>query len=158
MILDPGTNSNPTIEKALDLIEKPGETLENFKVKGLGLKLVLFGLAEIQALRLSKLSGLVYKLEEELLDPAKIRTLEPKMLFGLYNMASKSLTESSEFVERTLKNVNWDEMETGLLQVKSQQATKNDTGIDSDDSAEILSFIAKLKAQKDGEESKGSAN
>lgn len=49
-------------------------------------------------------------------------------------------------------------METGLLQVKSQQATKNDTGIDSDDSAEILSFIAKLKAQKDSEESKGSAN
>ncbi len=156
MIIDKGTLESPTIEKALLLVDQPAETLENWRVKGLGLRLVLMGLAEVQALRLSRLAGMVYRLEEELLDQEKIRTLEPKMLFGLYNMASKSLTESSEFVERTLKSMNWADLETELLQLKVQDTTKGKQGIGSEDSAELLSFIARLKAQKDKEEGEGS--
>ena len=147
MILDKGTLESPTIEHALGLVDRQADSLESWRVKGLGLRLVLFGLAEVQALRLSRLAGMVYKLEEELLDSEKIRTLEPKMLFGLYQMSSKALTESSEFVERTLKAMNWSDLETELLQVKAQAATQDKTGISAEDSAELLSFIARLKAQ-----------
>ena len=144
--------ASPTIEKALALVDRQADNMENWRIKGLGLRLVLMGLAEVQALRLSRLAGMVYSLEEELLDPEKIRTLEPKMLFGLYSMASKSLAESSEFIERTLKATDWTALETELLQVKSQEVSKNKAGIGIDDSAELLSFIAKLKAQKDKED------
>ena len=68
MILDKGDLTSPTIEHALELVDRQADSLESWRVKGLGLRLVLFGLAEVQALRLSRLAGMVYKLEEELLD------------------------------------------------------------------------------------------
>lgn len=149
MIIDKGDLTSPTIEKALALVDRQAETLESWRIKGLGLRLVLMGLAEVQALRLSRLAGMVYRLEEELLDQEKIRNFEPRMLFGLYQMSSKALIESSEFVERTLKAMDWSSLETELLQVKAQETTKTQTGIATEDSEELLSFIAKLKAHHD---------
>lgn len=151
MIITDDAGKSPTIEKALELVDRQADNLETWRIKGLGLRLVLLGLAEVQALRVSRLGGMVYKLEEELLNTEKIRTLEPKLLFGLYNLAAKSLTESSEFIERTLKTVDWSAMETELLQVKAQEANKTTEGIDAADSEEILSFIAQMKARKDKE-------
>lgn len=148
MILDK-ENASPTINKALELVDRQAETLDTWKIKGLGLRLVLFGLAEVQALRLSRLAGMVYHLEETILDDEKIRTMEPKMLFGLYNLASKSLTESSEFVERVLKTMDWNELETQLLSMKAQETTKNNAGLSAEDSDELLNFLARLKSEQD---------
>jgi hypothetical protein len=150
--------TSPTIENALGLIDRKAETLESWRIKGLGLRLVLMGLAEVQALRLSRLAGMVYTLEEELFDPEKIRTFEPKMLIGLYQMSSKALSESSEFVERTLKGMDWSSLETELLQVKAQETTKTQQGIPAEDAGEILALIARMKAVSDrenGEKSRG---
>jgi len=149
MIINDGDMTSPSIEKALELLDRPADNLESYRIKGLGLRLVLMGLAEVQALRLSRLSTMVYALEQELLDPEKIRILEPKMLFGLYQLSSKALTESSEFVERTLKNIDWSEMETELLQVRATEVKPDKSGISAEDSEELLQFISRLKHEKD---------
>lgn len=156
MIITDDAAKSPTIEKALELVDRQADNLESWRIKGLGLRLVLLGLAEVQALRVSRLGGMVYELEKELLDKDKIRTLEPKLLFGLYNLAAKSLEESSAFIERTLKTVDWSAIETELLQVKAQNVSKTTEGLDAADSEELLAFIAKMKAKKDKEEGEGS--
>jgi hypothetical protein len=112
------------------------------------------GLAEVQALRISKLAGMVYALEEQLLDPEKIRTLEPKMLFGLYQVSVRALNDSSEFVERTLKSIDWNSLEAELLHARAQQVSDNKASLGSEESAELLSFIAQMKAEREGKNDK----
>jgi hypothetical protein len=147
MILDE-KNSSPTIEDALQLVDGKAETFESWKLKGLGLRLVLLGLSEVQALRLSKLAGLVYKIEENLLDPKKLTELEPKQLFQLYQLSTKALAESSEFVERTLKATDWSNLETELITVKAKEASANNqSGLDANTAQELLSAFAKMQAQ-----------
>jgi len=148
MILDE-KSASPTIEDALKLVDSKADNFEAWKIKGLGLRLVLFGLAEVQALRLSKLGGLVCKLEENLLDPKKITELEPKQLFQLYQLSTKALTESSDFIAQTLKATDWSNLETELLQVKAKEAsTSSESGLDAVAAQDLLSALAKLQANK----------
>jgi hypothetical protein len=149
MILE-NNNSVPTIEDALKLVDNKAESFEGWKIKGLGLRLVLLGLSELQALRLSKLAGLVFKMEKELLSEETLRNLEPKQLFQLYQLSTKALTESSEFVERTLKTTNWAELETELLQAKAHQVNADGSGLDSATAQELLSALAKMNADAQG--------
>ena len=152
MILDE-KNLSPTIQDALELIDGKAENFESWKLKGLGLRLVLLGLSEVQALRLSKLSGLVFRLEGELLDPKKIAELEPKQLFQLYQLSTKALSESSEFVERTLKATDWSNLETELLTVKAKEASANNqSGLDTATAQELLSALAQMQAQSQSSE------
>ncbi len=149
MILDEDTLTNASMESALSLLERKADSLETYRIKGLSLRLVLFGLAEIQALRLSRLGSFVYTLEQELLDPKKIQTLDPRMLLSLYSLASKSLVESSEFIERVTKNMNYEELEVGLLQMRASEVKPDKSGISAEDSDELLNFISRLKAEKE---------
>jgi hypothetical protein len=153
MIFDQEQNTVPTIEDALQLVGGKADSFEGWKMKGLGLRLVLMGLAEMQALRLSKLAGMVFKVEKILIDEDNIRNLEPKQLFALYQMTTRALTESSEFVERTLKSVQWGDLETELLQAKAkQQSGGNSSGIDAQAAEELLTTLARLKAQQSDKE------
>lgn len=146
MILDK-KNESPTIESALRLVDSSAESFEDWKTKGLGLRLVLLGLAEVQALRLSKLAGIVCEVENNLLSTDMINDLEPKQLFQLYQLSTKALTESSEFVERTLKTVSWSDLEEELLQVKAQEVNNGkNSGLDSSTAQDLLSALAKLQA------------
>ena len=146
MILDKDTKTSPTIDGALMLVGKKAQDYEGWKLKGLGLRLVLLGLAEMQALRLSSLAGIVYELEGKLLDDEIIRNLEPKQLFQLYQLATKSLVESSDYIERTLKATNWGEMETELLQAKAKQVSgSEETQLDSATAQELLGHLARMQ-------------
>ena len=129
------------------LVGKKAQDYEGWKLKGLGLRLVLLGLAEVQALRLSSLAGIVYELEGKLLDDEIIRNLEPKQLFQLYQLATKSLVESSDYIERTLKATNWSEMETELLQVKARQVSgeSEETQLDAATAQELLGHLARMQ-------------
>ena len=149
MILDKTTNTAPTIDEALAIVDTKAESFNDWKSKGLGLRLVLLGLAEVQSLRLSKLAGMVYEIEGQLLDKEKIRNLEPKQLFHLYQLTSKALVESSDFVERTLRTTDWAEMESGLLQVKAKEAASGDSKLDTATAQEMLTMLAKMQAQQD---------
>lgn len=141
-------NSVPTIEEALKLVDTKAENFDGWKVKGLGLRLVLLGLSELQALRLSKLAGMVYKIEGQLLNKETIDGLDPKQLFQLYQLSTKALTESSEFVERTLKSTQWAEIETELLQAKAQEVSNDGVGLDAGTAQELLAALAKINADK----------
>jgi hypothetical protein len=146
MILDKTTKTAPTIDEALALVDRKATSIEGWKVKGLGLRLVLLGLAEVQALRLSKLAGLVYEVEGRLIDDETIAELEPKQLFQLYQLSTKALTESSDFVERTLKNVQWNDIEAELLQAKASQLSEEDASISTSDAKDLLAMLSQLQA------------
>lgn len=147
-ILDMDKNEVPTIEDALSLVGKKGESIEHWKIKALGLRQVLLGLAEVQALRVSKLAGMVFRLEDELMSEDKIRELEPKQLFGLYRTATEQMTVASDYITAALKTTNWADFESGLLQSRANEASGGeDSGI-SDISGDLLAIIAKAKAGK----------
>ena len=138
-----------TIEDALTLVDKKADSYEAWKTKGLGLRLVLLGLAELQSRRLKRLAVTVYEIENELLGTERLRDLNSKQLFSLYQLTTKALSESSEFVERTLRNVQWDQMETELLQVEAQKATQQeDLAFSTEAAQELLTVLARLQAEK----------
>ena len=117
------TEVSPTMGQAMEFVDRKADNFEAWRIKGLGLQLVLFGLAEVQAQRMGNLSGLVTLLEKKLLNRDMLRTLEPKQIFALYRMSTEALTEASGFVERTVKNINWKEIEAQLLEVSAADAT-----------------------------------
>jgi hypothetical protein len=149
MILDRKTNTVPTIDDALKLVEKKGDTFDSLQIKGLGLRLVLLGLAEVQALRMSRLAGMVYRIEEKLLTEDTLEKLEPKQLFSLYNMSTRALVESSEYVERTLKGVDWSEIEAQLMTAKGAdlKSEANADGNLKDVSEDLLAVLARAQAE-----------
>jgi hypothetical protein len=154
IILDKETNKVPTIQSALDLVGQHGETIESWKTKALGLRQVLLGLAEVQALRISNLAGMVVKLEEELLSDQTIRELEPKQMFGLYRTATEQMQFASEYITTALKSMNWDDFQTSLLQAKAHEVSqKSDSGL-SEMSGELLAALSRMKAEMGNEETK----
>ena len=145
----------PAIEEALKLVARDANTFEDWKTKGLGLRLAILGLAGAQTQRMSKLAGMVVNIEDKLLNKEVINELEPKHLFQLYQLATKSLSESYEFVERSLKNANWSEIETELLQVKAQgMSGDGQSGFDAQTAQELLTMFAKAQAKGGTDEAK----
>lgn len=140
-----------TIDSSLDLISQPGNTYTDFKLKGLGLQQALIGLAELHALRLSKLGVLVYKLEEKILEDDFLGNLEdPKILFSLYRLTQDSLTASSEYVQAVVKNVDWSKFENDMsLAVLNEGVHSEDPGI-SAAAKELLNLAAAMAAKARG--------
>lgn len=145
-IIDRDTNTSPTMDQAMGFVDRKADSFESWRIKGLGLQLVLMGLAEVQALRMNKLAGMVIGLEEKLMNKEMLRNLEPKQLFSLYRMTTEALDASSTFVERTVKNVNWKEMEAQLMEAQAAEQTEGDAGI-HDAADDLLSVLAKAQAQ-----------
>lgn len=146
-ILNLDKNEVPTITTALNFVGKRGDSYEAWKIKALGLRQVLLGLAEVQALRISKLSGMVYRLEEELMGEEKLRELDPKQLYGLYRTATEQMQVASDYITQTLKSTNWSDFEGELLQSKASELSESaDSGI-ADISGDLLTALARAKAE-----------
>lgn len=137
---------NQTIEDALDLVSKKGAGYADWKRKSLGLRQVLIGLAEVQALRVSKLAGMVVQLEKELLSEEKLRNLDAKQLYGLYRTATESLQVSSQYIQDTLKSTNWKEFETELLAYTASETPDAPHDL-REVSDELLTILAQMRGQ-----------
>ena len=133
-ILSPD-KENKTIKFALKLIDAASEDLSGLKTKELGLSLVLFGLAEVQALRISRLSSLVYLLENELLKPENIEDLEPRKLVELYRMSAEALRNAHDYVRSTVSSVKWEQFEAQLLTLANEES--GESKIDDSKASEI---------------------
>lgn len=154
MIIDNDTNTSPTMDQAMGFVDRKADSFESWRIKGLGLQLVLMGLAEVQALRMNRLSGMVISLEEKLMNKEMLRNLEPKQLFSLYRMSTEALEASSTFVERIVKNVNWKEMEAQLMEAQAAETQEGDAGINAA-ADDLLAVLAKAQAQVNQENVSG---
>lgn len=137
--------NNQTIDQALGFVNRSADSFESWRAKGLGLQLVLMGLAEIQALRMSKLANLVVTLENNLMHKEALRDLKPQQLFSLYRITVEALDNSSTFVERVVKNINWKEMEDQLTEAKVAETQIIDTGL-HETADDLLLLLAQAEA------------
>lgn len=135
-----------TINDALELVDKSTGTPDEWRTKGVGLQLVLLGLAEIQALRVSQLGGIVYKLERSIFKEVDLSKLSADKIIDLYEMATDALSASSTYVDKALKSVNWNELESSLLKVAAMNSEYNtESSKETTELAEdLLQQISKL--------------
>lgn len=132
--------SNRTIDNAIKVVDDSGKELSvsTIRDKRVGLKLVLLGLAEIQALRISNLSGKIYTLENEVFSLDNMRDLDPRKLTELYNTAVSSMKDATDYVKHTVSSFQWDELE---LSVAASAVNNNSS---SDDQSNISDIASKL--------------
>ncbi|QIG71471.1 hypothetical protein EVB32_359 [Rhizobium phage RHph_TM39] len=120
-----------SIDYAIQLVDRKVNGFNDWRIKEVGLQLALFGLAEVQAKRVSNLSALVYNLESQVFSEDTIRNLEPSKLVGLYKMGVEALNESSSYVRSTLKSIDWGNVEAQLLALAATDpADKTQAGTD----------------------------
>lgn len=111
--IDRNGNSK-SIEQGLQFTSVNPSSFSEWKVKEVGLQLVLFGLAELQALRIQNLSSVVYTLENAVFDKNTIKELEPRRLLEMYQLSISSLNDSSNYVKNTLKTIDWTSIEAHI--------------------------------------------
>ena len=120
-------NSSATLTHALKLIDKTGEDFSAYKIRGLGLKVALLGVAEIQALRLSTLAVQVHQIEERLFSDKNYREMDTKTLMSLYKTSVNSMNDSTSYLAQIVGTTKWKELEADLTQLAIADAqSKND--------------------------------
>lgn len=130
---------NPTIQTAMNLVTGSAVDMNRWKAKTLGLQMVLLGLAEVQALRVSNLSGTVVHLEERVFQKENLENLTLETLVALYELANKSLGISSDFIKDTLRRTDWDRFEDQIFDLKEKaKAIEHDNTVEVDEIANQL--------------------
>lgn len=120
-----------TINKALELVKKSGTDYSALRTKGLGLSIALLGLAEIQCERLANLGDVVLRLEQKVFSNETLNDLDAKAIVNLYSMATRSLNESSQYIQTTVQSTKWEEIETQLVQMAVQsRGSKTESSIE----------------------------
>ena len=148
-IINTNTQTATTIDQALKLVSLPGKDLSLWRIKSLGLRQVLLGLAEVQSLRLSRLSTLVYLIEQQIANKAELGNLEAKQLFALYRLTTESLKDASDYVQSIVKGMDWKDFEAELLMAVANETTdtKGDTQELREASKEILMALSQMIAR-----------
>jgi len=139
--------SNTTMSTAIKLVDREQTSDTAWRSKELGLNLVLLGLAEVQALRLSQLSGLVYQLEQRVFSDETLRELDARKLIDVYRLGVESMNDAAAYVKGAVKAADWEKIELDLMTMAKSEST--DTARQGESTAEIASALlaemAKLK-------------
>ena len=140
----------PGIEKPLrDLVHRNAETLPQFRIKGLGLRQVLLEYAAVNALRLSRLSAMMYKLEEDISELVFSGRVDPKQMPFIYKLLTDSSKDAALFIQNLLKEIDWNTMESDIL-LSITQNEENQTSTDSKSmellAKEVLTTLARHAA------------
>lgn len=138
----------------MNLVTGSDVDLNRWKAKTLGLQMVLLGLAEVQALRVSNLSGTVVKLEKEVFKEENLKDLDLNTLVALYELANKSLGVSSDFIKDTLRRTDWDRFEDQIFDLKEKaKAIEHKDTVEVDEVAnELLKRLRVMKTVKEPKE------
>ena len=145
------TQTVRTIDQALELVAQDNRDLSSWKIKTLGLRQVLLGLAEVQSLRLSRLSTLVYLIEGEIMKRATLEGLDPRQLFALYRLTTETMKDASDYVQDVVRNVNWSEFESELLLMASSQTGVSANGDTMREAAkDLLAVMSRLMGGDNG--------
>lgn len=153
-----------TIEYASKLVEKEGHSFQDFKTRALGLQLIILGLAEVHAQRISLLSKAAIDLEDKVFSEQHLRSLAPEQYVGMYKLCNESLSRSTDFVKSTLSTVSWDKIEAELVRLKaleesSSMASAGGTADLAATAEQLIKSLAELKKRTESpptEQSDGS--
>ena len=138
-------NISRIFPKALNLVSKSFEHPSNIKLKGLGLHLVLLGLAEVQARRVATLSNVLINLEEKVFSKDILDNVSPDKLIGLYRMALDSLNDSSGYIKDLVKFVDFKFIEESMLVIDSlDEAVDKSDQLDDTSARKIAEEILKI--------------
>jgi hypothetical protein len=125
-----GVPPQSSVDYALSIIENTtGKDFTDYKVRGLGLSLMLFGLAEKHAQRVNNLYTTITELEDRVFDEANLAALEPAELVQLYRTANDTMTKMTDYIKNTVTSIDWAKMETELLAMNTMSLDAN-AGID----------------------------
>lgn len=111
-----------TIEYAIELVKQNVNKFNDWRTKEVGLNLALFGLAEKQAERLSKIAPLVMELEELVFDSDKLRNFSPVQVLEIYKLAVQAQKESADYIKTSIKSIDWAGVEAQLLACAADEA------------------------------------
>jgi hypothetical protein len=135
---------NRTIDMALELMKSNLNDFDDFKVKELSFYMVLFGLAEIQADRISRLSNIVKSLENKIFSEEVSGELNTKQLISLYKMSLESLKDSSEYLQSLTSSINWNKVEGSFLALQEREKTnQNSTEVNNSEERKIFDYLEK---------------
>jgi hypothetical protein len=124
--------------------------ITNFKAQEVGLSMLILQLAQKESLRIQKMSGIIDKLEGILFDPEVLEFLSPTEQVQRYELAMRASQSRTQYIQSTIKSINWNDIETRLLILGSETANDTQTPIDT---AELQVLALKLLRQY-GQENK----
>jgi hypothetical protein len=124
--------------------------ITNFKAQEVGLSMLILQLAQKESLRIQKMSGIIDKLEGILFDPEVLEFLSPTEQVQRYELAMRASQSRTQYIQSTIKSINWNDIETRLLILGSETANDPQTPIDT---AELQVLALKLLRQY-GQENK----
>ena len=120
------TGAQQIFERAFTLLKGNVDHPSQVELKGIGLHLILLGLAEVQSERLSHVALLAKQLEEKVFDPEHINSLEPARAVAYYKLALRSLEEMYKYVGSVVRGFDWVEVQSRLLTIAASKL-KEDT-------------------------------
>jgi hypothetical protein len=140
-----------TFEFASKLVSKEASGPSGYRIKELGLNLVLFGLAEQQALRLAKISTYLNTLEDKLFTEERLEELQPAQIMDLYRQVKDSLGTSYNYVKSVTTGLNWTQMEASLLAVQAEDTRDPDGSTNlSKIAREVLAKLGQIQEKPNG--------
>lgn len=127
-----------TVKNAIDYIDTPASNVNNWKIKDLGLQFLLFGIAEIQAKRVAKLVNRIGQIEDLVFDETNLLSLDPRSLMEAYKLSATTFRDITDFISKTRKEMNWEEISSRLHDMSLSGATE------TTDEASIAKIANKL--------------
>lgn len=114
------------------------------RARQVGLQVMLLNLAQREAKRISRLTQFLDEIEDYLFDPNIIQALSPEQQIQLHQHAQSNLDNSINFVSRTNKEVNIDEIHNRILIL---QNTAGDENIAVEDMSSVAEAAQNLLKQ-----------
>lgn len=133
---------NRTIEYGMKLLACSPQAPSAVIAKQVGLQLVLLGMSEIQAKRISNLAIAAYELEQRLYAPEIIQSIDTKKLLSTYQAVSTALEQSLQYVTAT-QAMDWSAINTKLKSVISANEGAIQSDPEADDNKRLVTAAAR---------------
>lgn len=133
---------NPTIEYGMQLLSCDPRSKNAVKAKQIGLQLVLMGMSEIQAKRISNLAVASYELEQKLFSAEILMTIDSKKLLSTYESINNILNESLSYVQNT-SSMNWSQVIESLKELTVEDGPEPERDLDAEESQRTVSKTAR---------------
>jgi hypothetical protein len=95
--------------------------LTNLKASEVGLSLLLLKIAQREAQRITKLSEVISVLEDKIFDISIFEHLSPAEQMERYQLALQASSQSTSYIEKAVRTVNWSEIETKILLLSKEE-------------------------------------
>lgn len=125
---------NKTTGTGLAMIEKDNVdiNLQILQLKEIGIKITLQGIAESQVQRISKLTQVMTKIEDEIFDPDVIDSLTDSGKIERYQLLQQAIGTLTNSVKANVGQIDWAGMEIKLQAIRAAADLSGDSSNDTD--------------------------